>query len=117
MRNEESICDVSEPCPVRGHRLIGPNTETVSGRLFSGSPARRPSGRLGSEAIRSITGHSRSDGVQNVAFASASLFSKTFQIHRAVDAEKNVLVYTVVSTKLINGWPFNSVSVVPVAVR
>ncbi len=48
-----------------------------------------------------------------VAFASASLFFKTFQIHRAVDAEKNVLVYTVVSTKLINGSPFNSISVVP----
>jgi CreA protein len=52
-----------------------------------------------------------------VAFASASLFFKTFQIHRAVDAEKNVLVYTVVSTKLINGSPFNSISVVPVEVR
>jgi CreA protein len=52
-----------------------------------------------------------------VAFASASLFFKTFQIHRAVDAEKNVLVYTVVSTKLINGSPFNSISVVPVGTR
>jgi CreA protein len=52
-----------------------------------------------------------------IAFASASLFFKTFQIHRAVDAEKNVLVYTVVSTKLINGSPFNSISVVPVAAR
>jgi CreA protein len=52
-----------------------------------------------------------------IAFASASLFFKTFQIHRAVDAEKNVLVYTVVSTKLINGSPFNSISVVPLAAR
>ena len=49
-----------------------------------------------------------------IAFASASLFFKTFQIHRTVDAEKHVLVYTVVSTKLINGSPFNSISVVPV---
>lgn len=47
-----------------------------------------------------------------IAFASASLFFKTFQVHRAVDAEKRVLVYTVVSTKLINGSPFNSVSAV-----
>jgi CreA protein len=47
-----------------------------------------------------------------IAFASASLFFKTFQVHRAVDAEKHTLVYTVVSTKLINGSPFNSVSVV-----
>jgi CreA protein len=52
-----------------------------------------------------------------VAFASASLFFKTFQIHRAIDAEKNVLVYTVVSTKLINGSPFNSISVVPAGIR
>jgi CreA protein len=49
-----------------------------------------------------------------VGFASASLFFKSFQIHRSVDAEKNVLVYTVISTKLINGSPFNSISVVPV---
>jgi len=52
-----------------------------------------------------------------IAFASASLFFKSFQIHRAVDGEKNVLVYTVVSTKLINGSPFNSISVVPAEVR
>jgi CreA protein len=52
-----------------------------------------------------------------IGFASASLFFKTFQIHRAIDPEKNVLVYTVVSTKLINGSPFNSISVVPTAAR
>ena len=52
-----------------------------------------------------------------IGFASASLFFKTFQIHRAVDAEKNVLVYTVVSTKLVNGSPFNSISMVPAAMR
>jgi CreA protein len=50
-----------------------------------------------------------------MASASASIFFKAFQIHRAFDQEKNVLVYTVVSTKLINGSPFNSISVVPVA--
>jgi CreA protein len=49
-----------------------------------------------------------------IGFASASLFFKSFQIHRSVDVEKNVLVYTVISTKLINGSPFNSISVVPV---
>lgn len=47
-----------------------------------------------------------------IAFTSASLFFKTFQVHRAVDAEKRVLVYTVVSTKLINGSPYNSISAV-----
>ena len=52
-----------------------------------------------------------------IAFAQASLFFKTFQIHRSLDPEKHVLVYTVVSTKLINGSPFNSISVVPLDVR
>jgi CreA protein len=54
---------------------------------------------------------------ETIGFAQASLFFKTFQIHRSVDAEKNVLVYTVISTKLINGSPFNSISVVPVGVQ
>jgi CreA protein len=52
-----------------------------------------------------------------IGFASASLFFKSFQIHRALDPEKHVLIYTVVSTKLINGSPFNSISVVPLDVR
>jgi CreA protein len=52
-----------------------------------------------------------------IGFVSASLFFKSFQIHRAIDAEKHVLVYTVVSTRLINGSPFNSISVVPLDVR
>lgn len=43
----------------------------------------------------------------------ASIFFKNFELHRAVDAEKRVLVYTVVSVQLINGSPFNSISVVP----
>jgi CreA protein len=51
-----------------------------------------------------------------IGFAQASIFFKSFQIHRALDTEKNVLVYTVISTKLINGSPFNSISVVPVNV-
>jgi CreA protein len=50
-----------------------------------------------------------------VAFASASLFFKSFQIHRMVDPDKHTLVYTVVSTKLINGSPYNSISVVSLA--
>jgi CreA protein len=52
-----------------------------------------------------------------IGFSQASLFFKTFRIHRSLDPEKHVLVYTVVSTKLINGSPFNSISVVPTDVR
>src|SRR3954471_7076650 len=32
-----------------------------------------------------------------IGFSSASLFFKRFRVHRAVDEEKNVLIYTVVS--------------------
>jgi CreA protein len=53
---------------------------------------------------------------ETIGFAQASIFFKSFQIHRSVDSEKNVLVYTVISTKLINGSPFNSISIVPVNV-
>jgi len=52
-----------------------------------------------------------------IGFTHASLFFKTFQIHRSVDTEKHVLVYTVISTKLINGSPYNSISVVPTDLR
>jgi CreA protein len=52
-----------------------------------------------------------------IGFSQASLFFKTFQIHRSLDPEKHVLIYTVISTKLINGSPFNSISVVPTDVR
>src|SRR3954463_5121869 len=48
-----------------------------------------------------------------IGFSSASLFFKSFRIHRSLDKDKHVLVYTVISTKLINGSPFNSISVVP----
>ena len=47
-----------------------------------------------------------------VAFASASLFFKTFQIHRMVDRQRRVLLYVVVSTKLIKGSPFNAISAI-----
>ena len=68
-------------------------------------------------AVGPVTVPERLAKSEVIGFASASLFFKTFQIHRAVDAEKNVLVYTVVSTKLINGSPFNSISVVPAGSR
>jgi CreA protein len=43
-----------------------------------------------------------------IDFSSASLFFTTFRIYRAIHAEKSVLVYSVVSTKLMNGSQFNS---------
>ena len=45
----------------------------------------------------------------------ASLFFKTIRVHRMVDPQKNVLVYLITSTRLIDGSPFNSVTAVPVS--
>ena len=64
-------------------------------------------------AVGPITMPDKMPDKEVIAFSSASIFFKSFQIHRALDTEKQVLVYTVVSTKLINGSPFNSISVVP----
>ncbi len=52
-----------------------------------------------------------------IGFSSASLFFKTFQVHRSLDLEKGVLIYTVVGPRLISGSPYNSISVVPVVTR
>ncbi len=67
-------------------------------------------------AVGPVTMPSSMPKSEVIAFSAASLFFKTFQIHRALDPEKHVLVYTVVSMKLINGSPFNSISVVPTGV-
>lgn len=68
-------------------------------------------------AVGPVTMPEKMPKAEIIGFSQASLFFKAFQIHRALDPEKQVLVYTVVSTKLINGSPFNSISVVPTAVR
>lgn len=44
----------------------------------------------------------------------ASILFKTIQIWRHVDTEKNVLIYTVTSTKLVNGSPYNAITAIPI---
>jgi CreA protein len=67
---------------------------------------------LSCHAIGSVSLPTQLPRSEVVGFAAASPFFKTFQIHRMLDSEKNVLVYTVVSTRLIKGSPYNSISVV-----
>lgn len=89
-------------------------TGGVAGGLgFAEDPSRFS---IACRAVGPITIPSGLKKSEVMGMSSASLFFKAFRIHRAVDAEKNVLVYTVVSTKLINGSPFNSISVVPAGV-
>lgn len=43
-----------------------------------------------------------------------NFFFKSMIVYRMYDKKRNVIVYEVTSTKLIDGSPFNSISVVPV---
>ncbi|WP_428484733.1 CreA family protein [Rhodopila sp.] len=86
-------------------------TGGVKGELgFAEDPSRFS---IACRAVGLVTMPAAMPKTEVIAFSQASLFFKTFQIHRSLDLEKHVLVYTVVSTKLINGSPFNSISVVP----
>ena len=86
-------------------------TGGISGGLgFAEDPSRFS---IACRAVGPISLPDKMPDKEVIAFSSASIFFKSFQIHRSRDQEKQVLVYTVVSTKLINGSPFNSISVVP----
>src|SRR5690349_4789245 len=43
-----------------------------------------------------------------------SIFFKATRIYRMPDRERNALVYVAISSKIINGSPANSISVVPI---
>ena len=43
-----------------------------------------------------------------------SILFKEMRVSRMLDAEKNVLIYLVWSTKLIDGSPYNSVTAIPI---
>ena len=43
-----------------------------------------------------------------------SIFFKKTRIYRIPDLKRNALVYLAISAKLIDGWPANSVSAVPI---
>ena len=54
------------------------------------------------------------DEFEEVFTRSTSILFKEMRVSRMLDTEKNVLVYLVWSTKLIDGSPFNSVTAIPV---
>jgi CreA protein len=43
-----------------------------------------------------------------------SILFKSTQVYRMYDAKRNTLIYTAISTKVIEGSPMNSISTVPV---
>ena len=51
---------------------------------------------------------------QEVFSADTSILFKETQVHRMYDRKRNTLVYTAISTKIIEGSPMNSISAVPI---
>jgi Uncharacterized protein conserved in bacteria len=51
---------------------------------------------------------------EKVFSADTSLLFKETQVFRMYDQKRNTLVYTAISTKLIEGSPMNSISTVPI---
>lgn len=60
-----------------------------------------------------VVGNVGSD-FEEVFSRDTSILFKEMRVSRMLDAEKNVLVYLVWSTKLIDGSPFNSVTAIPI---
>jgi CreA protein len=61
-----------------------------------------------------ITGNiDQTEDGEVVFSARTSAVFKSMQVTRFLDKTKNVLVYVVTSTKVVEGSPFNSISVVP----
>jgi len=59
-------------------------------------------------------GNKRLPKQEKVFSERASAIFKTVNVTRMIDAENNVLIYLVTSTRVIEGSPKNSISVVPV---
>ena len=63
--------------------------------------------------LRIIGKIDESEDGETVFSARTSAIFKSMQVTRFLDKTKNVLVYVVTSTKVVEGSPFNSISVVP----
>lgn len=50
---------------------------------------------------------------QRIFTSSLSVFFKTLEVYRLLDPEKKVLLYVVISSRIKEGSPFNSITAVP----
>ena len=50
---------------------------------------------------------------QRIFSTSLSVFFKTLEVFRLLDADKKVILYVVISTRIKEGSPFNSITAVP----
>ncbi|WP_149537581.1 CreA family protein [Siccirubricoccus phaeus] len=64
--------------------------------------------------VRVTEGARRGERGERVYESDTSLFFKETRVHRFLDEERNVIIYMAWSTKLVDGSPYNAVSVVPI---
>ncbi|WP_227306503.1 CreA family protein [Acidisoma cellulosilyticum] len=50
---------------------------------------------------------------QRIFTSSLSVFFKTLEVYRLLDADKKVILYVVISSRLKDGSPYNSITAVP----
>jgi len=64
--------------------------------------------------VEVLPGAARGERGEQVYEASTSLFFKETRVHRFVDEQRRAVVYLAWSTRLVDGSPYNAVSVVPI---
>lgn len=90
-------------------------TGGVSGSLgVAEDPSRFSVACRATGPVKIVGNIDKSEDGEKVFSRSTSVLFKNMDVTRFYDAQKNVLIYLVTSTKLINGSPFNSVSAIPV---
>jgi CreA protein len=101
-------------------RLLGSNDRVYVSRAetggVSGSLGLAEDPSLFSIACRAVGPVSFPTGLpkkQRIFGAQLSLFFKTLEVFRLLDPEKKVILYLVISTRIKEGSPYNSITAVP----
>lgn len=90
------------------------DTGGISGAIgFAEDPARMSIACRATGPVKVVGTIDRTKRGEVVFDERASFLFKEIRVTRFLDAEKNVLVYLVWSTKIVEGSPFNSVTAIP----
>jgi CreA protein len=115
-RSHRVVVERFEDPEVRGVACYISQARTggLSGMLgVAEDPARFALDCTATAAVEIQPGARRGDRGEVVFESNTSLFFKETRVHRFVDEERNAVIYMAWSTRLIDGSPYNAVSVVP----
>ncbi|MET0428385.1 MAG: CreA family protein [Microvirga sp.] len=114
--NDKIVVDRYDDPKVENAACYVSRAETggISGAIgFAEDPSRFSIACRAVGPLRMIGKIDESDDGETVFTERTSIIFKSMQVTRFLDKQKNVLVYLVTSTKIVEGSPFNSISVVP----